>query len=293
MGLHGRYRSAETGEMTFSLLSSPEKKKELRINEKQILDRRDLLSAVLCMSFVQQDMGFISGPPEERRRFFDQTLAFYDFSFLDSLRGYRQVLSARNFCLKSRQSELLDPYDEQLASFGLSFSARVRLLCARSTRSSARSFRKSLQRIPGVEIRYVPSWQHLRTKEEVVAHLGASRGRDLALGATSSGPHRDVFSFVLAGRDYSHFGSTGQLRLCALVLRTAQARFLTLQSGRRPVLLLDDVLLELDRGKKNAFVARFPAYDQAFFTFLPEEAHASYATSETLVLNVQDGEFHR
>ncbi|MGO9411266.1 MAG: DNA replication/repair protein RecF [Spirochaetia bacterium] len=293
MGLHGRYRSAETGEMTFSLLSSPEKKKELRINEKQILDRRDLLSAVLCVSFVQQDMGFISGPPEERRRFFDQTLSFYDFSFLDSLRGYRQVLSARNFCLKSRQSELLDPYDEQLASFGLELQRARETLVRSFNEVFCPLFQEITAEDPGVEIRYVPSWQHLRTKEEVVAHLGASRGRDLALGATSSGPHRDVFSFVLAGRDYSHFGSTGQLRLCALVLRTAQARFLTLQSGRRPVLLLDDVLLELDRGKKNAFVARFPAYDQAFFTFLPEEAHASYATSETLVLNVQDGEFHR
>jgi DNA replication and repair protein RecF len=292
MGLHGRYRSAEAGEMAFSLISSPGKRKEIRMNEKPILDRRELLAAVLCVSFVQQDMGFICGPPEERRKFFDQTLSFYDFSFLDSLRGYRQVLSARNFCLKSRQSELLDPYDEQLASFGLELQ--------RSRQTLVRAFNEVFcplfQEITGedpVEIRYVPSWQHLRANEEVVAHLGASRGRDLALGATASGPHRDAFSFVLGGRDYSHFGSTGQLRLCALALRIAQARFLTLQSGRRPVLLLDDVLLELDSGRKKAFVARFPAYEQAFFTFLPEEAHASYATSDTLVLNVLGGEFHR
>ena len=79
----------------------------------------------------------------------------------------------------------------------------------------------------------------------------------------------------------------------ALVLRTAQARFLTQQSGRRPVLLLDDVLLELDQGKKEAFLGRFPDYEQAFFTFLPEEAHASYATSDTLVLEVRRGELSR
>ena len=128
---------------------------------------------------------------------------------------------------------------------------------------------------------------------DVSAHLAAARSRDIALGSTSSGPHRDAFTYLLGGRDYAHFGSAGQLRLCALALRIAQARFLTQQSGRRPVLLLDDVLLELDQGKKKAFVARFPEYEQAFFTFLPDEAYASYASSDTLVLQVQEGEFRR
>jgi DNA replication and repair protein RecF len=293
MALHGRYGSGEGQKMTLALLSSPGRKKELRVNDKQILDRRELLAGVLCICFVQQDMSFIAGSPEDRRRLFDQTLAFYDFSFLDSLRSYRQVLHARNFCLKSRQSELLDPYDEQLAGHGLEIQRKRHSLVNSFNEVFCPLFREITGEDQGVEIRYVPSWQNLRSREEAAAHLAATRGRDLALGATSSGPHRDSFSYLLGGRDYSHFGSTGQLRLCALALRTAQARFLTEQSGRRPVLLLDDVLLELDQGRKKAFVARFPAYEQAFFTFLPDEAYSSYATSDTLILKVQAGEFRR
>ena len=109
----------------------------------------------------------------------------------------------------------------------------------------------------------------LGSRDQVIAHLAACTEKDLALGATTSGPHRDAYSYTLGGKDYAHFVSTGQLRLCALVLRIAQARFLTQRSGRRPVLLLDDVLLELDQGKKKAFVARFPEYEQAFFIFSP------------------------
>ena len=293
MGLHGRYSSRETGESTFGFLSSPGRKKELRVNDKQISDRRDLLAGVLCICFAQQDMDFIVGAPEERRRFFDQTLAFFDFSFLDSLRGYRQVLHARNFCLKSRQSDILDTYDEQLAEFGLALQQRREALVRGFNGVFCPLFREITGEDHAVEIRYIPSWQQLRGKEEVVAHLAAARGRDLALGATSSGPHRDVFSYLLGGRDYSHFGSTGQLRLCALALRIAQSQFLKEQSGRLPVLLLDDVLLELDQEKKRAFVARFPTYEQALFTFLPDEAYPSYATPDTLVLKVQGGEFHR
>jgi DNA replication and repair protein RecF len=293
MGLNGAYQSDGQGEMTISLLTSPGRKKELRINDKQIADRRELLERVLCICFVQQDMGFIAGAPEERRKFFDQTISYFDFAFLDSLRRYRQVLLARNFCLKSRQSDLLDTYDEQLAIFGLEIQKKREALVRLFNDVFCPLFLEITGEDQSVEIRYVPSWRQLWSHEEVVSHLGACRDRDQALGTTLSGPHRDLFSYLLGGRDYSHFGSTGQLRLCALSLRIAQARFLTEQSGRRPVLLLDDVLLELDQGKKTAIVSRFPAYDQAFFTFLPDEAYSSYATSKTLVLKVRAGEFSR
>ena len=293
MALHGRRIDGEIGETTFSLLLPADGKKEIRINDKALSDRQELLTKVLCVCFVQHDMDFVTGSPEERRRFFDQTLAFCNPSFLDSLRGYRQVLRARNFCLKSRQSELLDPYDEQLTVLGLELQRERQALVQEFNEVFCPLFREVTGEETGVEIRYVPAWQRLGTREEVLAHLAGARGRDLALGVTSSGPHRDGYSYILAGRDYAHFASTGQLRLCALALRIAQARFLTERSGRRPILLLDDVLLELDQKRKSSFVARFPEYEQAFFTFLPDEAYASYATSQTLVLTVRGGEFSK
>jgi DNA replication and repair protein RecF len=75
------------------------------------------------------------------------------------------------------------------------------------------------------------------------------------------------------------------------VLRVAQARFLAARTGRKPILLLDDVLLELDPGRKRAFIARFPPYEQAFFTFLPDESWQSFRTPDTLVLKVASGDF--
>jgi DNA replication and repair protein RecF len=142
-----------------------------------------------------------------------------------------------------------------------------------------------------VRISYRPAWDGLHDIGEVTAHLAARRERDRRHGVTLSGPHRDVCTFVRAGREYAPYASTGQLRLCALALRVAQARFLADRTGRRPVLLLDDVLLELDPVRKRAFIARFPSYDQAFFTFLPDESWQSYRTGDTLVLSVDRGSF--
>jgi DNA replication and repair protein RecF len=291
MGLFARFAAPGAGVKTFSLRFSADRRKELRVDEKTLADRRGLLSEVLCLCFVQQDMEFIVGSPEDRRRFFDQTLVLSDLSFLDALRGYRQVLRSRNLCLRENRDDLLDVYDAQLAAQGLILQNRRAAL----VREFDTLFGALLAEISGAEqevrIRYRPSWEGLCTTDEVMGQLAQRRERDRLLGATTSGPHRDLCSYVREGRDYSHFASTGQLRLCALALRVAQAQYLSGRTSRKPVLLVDDVLLELDPGKKRAFLARFPGYEQAFFTFLPDEGWRSYCTPDTLVLEVDEGDF--
>ncbi len=293
MAIHGRHSTPDAGDTSLSLQIAPGRRKEIRINDKVLSERRELLSEVLCICFVQQDMSFIVGSPEERRRFFDQTLVLSDLSFVDSLRGYRQVVRSRNLCLKEGRDDLLDVYDAQLAALGLALQGQRSELVREFDAVFDPLFREITGSDEPVRIRYRPSWEGLHSTDEVMAHLAAQRVRDRTIGATTSGPHRDACTYVYAGRDYAHFASTGQLRLCALALRVAQARFLSERTGRKPVLLLDDVLLELDPARKRAFVARFPPCEQAFFTFLPDEGWLSYRTSDTLVLTVQGGEFLR
>jgi DNA replication and repair protein RecF len=290
-GLFGAVSGPGDRSVTLSLQFSADRRKELRVDEKTLSDRRGLLSEVLCLCFVQQDMDFIVGSPEERRRFFDQTLVLCDLSFLDALRSYRLVLRSRNLCLREQRDDLLDVYDAQLAAQGLILQNRR----AELVRDFDARFGTLLGEISGtgqdVRIRYRPSWDGLSTTDEVMDHLAGRRERDRLMGVTTSGPHRDLCSYVREGGEYSHFASTGQLRLCALALRVAQARYLSERTSRTPVLLVDDVLLELDPGKKSAFLARFPSYDQVFFTFLPDEAWRSYCTPDTLVLEVEAGDF--
>jgi DNA replication and repair protein RecF len=293
IGLHGTIGGEPTGSTSLSLQVAPGRGKEIRVNDKLLSERRELFSTVLCICFVQDDMLFVNGPPEDRRRFFDQTLILSDLSFLDALRDYRQVLRARNLCLKGGREDLLDVYDGQLAGLGLVLQQRRAALMKEFDAVFSPLVPEIMGASEAVTIRYRPSWESLRTVEEVTARLAACRGKDRALGVTTSGPHRDSCSFLLHGRDYARIASTGQLRLCALALRVAQARFLAERTGRLPILLLDDVLLELDPGRKRAFVSRFPPYEQAFFTFLPDESWQALRTPETLVLTVSQGEFNR
>jgi DNA replication and repair protein RecF len=278
---------------TFSLQFAEGRRKELRVDDKLLADRRGLLSEVLCLCFVQEDMGFIVGSPEDRRRFYDQTLVVSDPGYLDALRSYRQVLKSRNVCLREGRDDLLEVYDAQLAAHGLYLQQRRAALIEEFDGL----FSGLLSEISGgeqeVHIRFSPSWDGLCTTEEVMTRLAGRRQRDRLVGITTSGPHRDICRYVSAGRDYPPFASTGQLRLCALSLRVAQARFLSARTGRKPVLLVDDVLLELDPGKRAAFLSRFPPSEQVFFTFLPDESWQSARSEDTLVLEVEAGDFRR
>jgi DNA replication and repair protein RecF len=289
--LHGRFERAAEPACGLSLRWEPGRRREVRVNDKPVIDRRDLLSEVLCICFVQQDADFVVGPPEARRRFFDQVLALAHPAWLEVFRDYRRVLRTRNAALKAGQEDLLDVLDQQIAPLGIALRERREALVA----DFNSVFTPLVSGIMGcggpVAIRYRPSWAGLDTEEAVAGRLAADRSRDLAFGTSTSGPHRDRFSCLVGGRDFAHFASTGQVRLCALALRVAQARFLAGRTGRKPVLLLDDVLLELDPGRKRAFVDRFPEYEQAFFTFLPEENHLSTRSDDALLLTVENGEF--
>jgi DNA replication and repair protein RecF len=290
-GLFASYSTPEGVVKSISLQFAAGRRKELRVDDKMLPDRRGLLSEVLCLCFIQQDLEFITGSPEDRRRFFDQTLVLSDPEYMDSLRSYRQVLKARNLCLRDNRDDLLEIYDAQLSARGLFLQGRREAL----VREFDALFGALLSEISGadqdVRIRYRPSWEGLHTTVEVMTHLAGRRERDRLMGASTSGPHRDLCSYIRDGKEYCHFASTGQLRLCALALRVAQARYLSGRIARKPVLLVDDVLLELDPARKSAFLARFPPYEQAFFTFLPDESWRSYRTADTLVLEVREGDF--
>ena len=61
------------------------------------------------------------------------------------------------------------------------------------------------------------------------------------------------------------------------------------KTGKSPILLLDDVLLELDGEKRRRFLAAMPEYEQAFYTFLPEEHYEKYRKTDTLVYYMDSG----
>jgi DNA replication and repair protein RecF len=266
-------------------------KKHIMVNKKAVNDRKELLSVIPCIVFCHEDMEFVSGSPEERRRFFDQTQSLYDAVYLDDLRKYRRILKTRNAVLKAGSykaaGNILDTLDPQMVECGLKIMEK-REEAVRHFSEIFKSLYEDVSGITGVSVKYLSSWKNKETGA-IIKYLEEKREQEKALGLSLSGPHRDRFMFAQKDVEFCSRASTGQKRLLALLLRTAQAHRFSLMTGKKPVLLLDDVLLELDPEKKRRFLSCMPEYDQAFFTFLPGEPYQQYRGGDALVYHVKNG----
>ena len=80
-----------------------------------------------------------------------------------------------------------------------------------------------------------------------------------------------------------------QLRLASLLLRVAEGHFFLAKTNKKPILLIDDVLLELDSLKRARFLDELKNYEQAFYTFLPQENYFNSEKNNQLVYNISKG----
>lgn len=297
------YRSGERHTLT---CKNRDRKKEIDLDGMRVGDRKELISVMPCVVFCHDDIGFVTGAPEMQRYFLDQTLSMYSPLFIDDMRRYRRILKSRNLALKAGHESVLPVYDEQLAEAGVHLQENRRVAVEAFNRTFSTLFSEVSGLTTELSLLYRPSWRTSKrpgapqnprdttpTQEEVLRTLEERREQDGYFRTTTSGPHRDKFRFDFGGRDFTEVGSTGQLRLVSLILRVAQATFYREQTGRSPLLLFDDVLLELDPGRRNRFFNALPEYEQAFFTFLPDEQYEGYRREGTLLYRVRDGILHR
>ena len=274
------------------VLEYKDSKRTVYLDGREIRDRKELIYNIPCIVFSHDDIFFVKGEPEQRRRFFDQTMSMYNPLFFDDLRRYRIILRQRNLAIKENRQELLPIYDQQLARYGMAIQNERIKAIYEFDQIFPQMYQQVSQTDLCVHIEYSPSWNACATQDEVIQYLEKTRERDFALQTTSSGVHRDRFIVMEGTQNFSQTGSTGQLRLASLLFRTAQMAFYEKKTGKRPLILVDDVLLELDHQKRESFLHLIEAYCQAFYTFLPDEHYFSTMAEEgSLVYTVHEGRF--
>lgn len=267
-------------------------KREILIDGRIVRDRKELLYNIPCIVFSHDDIEFIRGEPQFRRKFFDQTMAMYDMLFFDDLRRYRAVLRQRNAAIKGEYRQLLPLYNEQLATFGLRLQKLRQVAVDECNKVLPEVYRRVSMSDTDIVVKYRPSWKNCLNEQDIVNILENNIERDIKMQTTTSGVHRDQFIIVDGKGPFVASGSTGQLRLVSLIFRLVQSRLYLEKTGQSPLLLIDDVLLELDQVKREAFLQELGSYSQAFFTFLPQEHYSSHLQSESVCrYRVQEGRF--
>ena len=288
MAVEGRF-TTDAGSHSV-LVKQAGRRRQIELDGAPVDDRKEIIGNVPCIVFCHDDIAFVTGSPDMQRWFMNQTQSLVAPAFIAQLRRYGHVLRTRNAAIKDRRVELLDAIDAQLVESGIPLVRQRSQLSERFNAALTSLFASVFDEERHLTLTYEPSWSHPDSDIEALsAETFASRARDLELRTTTRGPHRDRFVFRLDGRPLTDVASTGQLRLVSLILRVAQASLLADVTRRLPVLLLDDVLLELDPARRGRFVDSLPDYEQAFFTFLPDEQYARFRGATTRLYRVRGG----
>lgn len=271
-------------------ISFAENRKKISKNGKKVVDRKEMINTIPCVLFCHEDLDFAVGEPERRRFFIDQSLSMYDVLYIDILRRYKKILKSRNIILKEKTYELLSVYNENLIKEGIEIQRKRTEMVYQFNRLFSDIY-EQVSGIENVSISYDPSWRDMGY-DEICTFLEEKEEMDKKLGTTMSGPHRDRIRFVKDKKNFIPTASTGQRRLISIVLRITQASYFNKITGKKPILLMDDVLLEMDPEKRKKIMALLPAYDQLFCTFLPGEPYEKYKHSGTRIYFLEQGTWH-
>ena len=241
----------------------------------------DAAGQIKAVLFTTDDMDLVRGSPGERRRFLDVMLTQADYRYGRTLSRFNKVVTQRNALLKriqeggAKRGEL-DYWDDELSREGAEVARDRAIAVEELAQHALEAHARLSDEKESFELAYAPrivDWDPARIAaasleelaEAYTAKLKSARDRDVGAGVTLSGPHRDDLTMTLGGEPAAVFASRGQQRTAALSLRLAESRLLEARSGERPILLLDDVLSELDAGRRASVLAAFDA-EQAWIT---------------------------
>lgn len=235
----------------------------------------DFFGQFKVVLFEPGSLGIISGAPEKRRAWLDQTLAVGDKNYFLNLVKYRRVLKQRNHLLRSapraRLADQVFAWDISLVeTAGYLLQARLGFINYLNQRLG-----KTYRALAGQSLKLAATYQSSVYQESdpenyasaLLKKLGQSLERDQRFGFTGSGPHRDDLEFWFAGVRAAQVASRGETRTLALALKLIEHQWLarTARGQNKPALLFDDIFSELDAARREFTLASLKG-SQIFLT---------------------------
>lgn len=252
------------------------KGKIITVNGKILRKTSELNKLLNITTFVPEDVFFFDREPKNRRRFLDERISKESEQYLAALIDYEKLLKERNALLKiNGAEERLDIVTRELV--------RVAEKIVLERQKYAKKLESVVNKVLGeigskplvIALNYVPSLKPSKNfSESALKAFVELKEKEKILQTTTLGPHRDDLSATLLGKDVKDHASQGQKRMVAIALKIAPY-FVETDPLRKPIIILDDVLSELDEKHQERLLDLLNRVGQAFITTTKYENYAA------------------
>lgn len=252
--------------------------KRLQVNQTSYSNFSPLLGILPSVLYAPSDR-IVSGAPADRRRFLDMHIAQIDPLYVHHLLRYYKAMKQRNALLKVKSEAAIESWEEMMTQ-SANYISKMRQTSIEELAPKASSIMKELSdHQDKMALRYDHKIYTLETWKN-------ERPKELEVGTTLIGPHRDDLLILLSGKPAKHFSSEGQKRTVAAALRFAQWH--QLKQTTDPLMSIDDFCIHLDPKRKELMHAQVKQMGQVFLT------SPTYLDSlRSHVIAVHEGKLHQ
>ena len=253
-----------------------------------------MLNVVL---FSPDDLNIFSDFPKERRKVMDQEISKISNTYLLALSKFQTTLKQRNSLLKQQTVNqlLLDTLDENISKYEFMI-IQERKNFIDSIDSYITNIYHRLSDDPvDVHLKYKCCLDSDISYENILLGHRNNRQKDIENHVTSFGIHREDMLFEMNHDPLIQISSQGQKRMTVLSFKMALLNFITKQTHKQPVLLLDDVLSELDYERQKKLIEMVSKSYQCIITtteipeFLRNENMKIFKVADGNIINTTGG----
>ncbi len=244
--------------------------KKTKINSK--LQRRlsDFISQYRIIMLSPDELKLIKATPNTRRNYLNIQISQLHKEYLHYLNNYNNLIKNKNDYLKklmlnsNLDTRYLDVLDQKIVSEGLKiyeYRKKYIELINKYINDIFKNYEKNNQ----IFIKYISDYE-INDYDKILAELKKNRKREINIGMTSIGVHRDDYEFIHNGNNSKEYSSQGLQKLIVLAMKLSEVQIFVNDYDIKPILLLDDLFSELDEKNRNNIFKSLNKDIQVFIT---------------------------
>lgn len=208
--------------------------------------------------FEPEDLRLLHGAPSRRRQFIDQFIMQIDPGYSLVLRKYERALKQRNTLLKRDDitNEQLFVWNVALSEYG----ARIIEQRVYAVELINKELNTYYYDIAHTDDEVTAHYSHTvidHSAQKLLRELELKLPYDTVVKHTSVGPHRHDVMFRFNHAPALSVASRGEVRTILLALKRIEVAVIERLTGKKPVILLDDVFSELDTSRQHYITEQF------------------------------------